>query len=168
MDRRKIKGWDRKKLEEKYGISKNAEWPEIKAYIEEHNELTQKDIYEILCLWDGESYDEELTINNYTYKIHIERQDWGFVNGYVGVERNHELYGKDYEEIENDINVHGGLTYSGEAYWTDDDDFWYFGFDTAHIYDYIPGHYPYGIYRDMRYVYNECKKLLDQLVERNY
>lgn len=34
--------------------------------------------------------------------------------GYVSVPENHPFYGKNCSEIEGDIEVHGGLTFSGK------------------------------------------------------
>ncbi len=34
--------------------------------------------------------------------------------GYVGVSSKHQLYKKDYSEIDELINIHGGLTFSGD------------------------------------------------------
>lgn len=54
--------------------------------------------------------------------------------GYIAIPKDHELYEKDYDEI--DISVHGGLTYS--EYSRDnypvksDEDVWWIGFDCAH------------------------------------
>lgn len=58
--------------------------------------------------------------------------------GYVSVPENHPFYGKNCSEIEGDIEVHGGLTFSGRM--KDSDDYW-FGWDYAHVGDhtYISG-----------------------------
>ena len=37
---------------------------------------------------------------------------WGC--GYIGVDRSHPWYGKEYDEL-GLVEVHGGLTYSGHA-----------------------------------------------------
>lgn len=54
------------------------------------------------------------------------------------VPENHPFYGKNSSEIEGDIEVHGGLTFSGKM--KDSDDYW-FGWDYAHVGDhtYISG-----------------------------
>lgn len=58
--------------------------------------------------------------------------------GYVSVPENHPFYGKNCSEIEGDIEVHGGLSFSGKM--KDSDDYW-FGWDYAHVGDrtYISG-----------------------------
>ncbi len=69
----------------------------------------------------------------------------GYSNGYVAVPKSHPWYGKKYSEVENLVDVHGGLTFSGQLregmeliIFTDDklpDEYWAFGFDTMHAYD---------------------------------
>lgn len=61
-----------------------------------------------------------------------------FGNGYVVVDRDSPLYGKDYDDkIFNKVEVHGGMTYSG----AEGDHLglggngWVFGFDTQHYHD---------------------------------
>ncbi len=58
--------------------------------------------------------------------------------GYVSVPKNHPFYGKKYWDIEDKIEVHGGLTISGKLH--SFDGFW-FGWDYAHAGDhtYISG-----------------------------
>lgn len=52
--------------------------------------------------------------------------------GYVGLPKGHKYYGKDYGEI-NDIECHGGLTYSNDSlFGQDDKDTWWIGFDCSH------------------------------------
>jgi hypothetical protein len=63
--------------------------------------------------------------------------------GYIGIPREHSLYGKDYIDIERAIDYgicHGGLTYSSS--WNKNkelypvmSDLWWFGFDCAHYGD---------------------------------
>ena len=59
---------------------------------------------------------------------------------YVEIPKGHELYEKDYGEI--NINVHGGLTYSDHFLWGDngllgvEKNSWFIGWDYAHYNDY--------------------------------
>lgn len=90
--------------------------------------------------------------------------------GYVGVPPTHPWHGRGYDDV--DVDVHGGLTYAegcrehvchvpqpGES-----DDFHWFGFDTAHAGDFMPGVINLGgLYRDVSYVADETKKLAEQL-----
>ena len=133
----------------------------------------------------------------------------GNINGYVAVPKSSKYYELEYyvytvpfEDLHlwtdphkraaqakvNDIEIHGGLTYSkpGNNFITLDG--WVFGFDTAHSGDdYNLGeafkylaedgddfeefyksnsymdHYPGDTYRDLDYVINECEELAKQL-----
>jgi len=90
------------------------------------------------------------------------------LNGYVGVDKEHLLYGKSYWDYNAD--VHGGLTYSEKGLSRLDifEDLWFFGFDTNHLGDKAPlqwsglrgGH---GTYRDFTYVREEVINLADQI-----
>lgn len=59
--------------------------------------------------------------------------------GYVGVTSG-ELVGVDYNDlVMDDYSPHGGFTYSGRD--GDNRNVWWFGFDTAHADDFMPGLY---------------------------
>lgn len=109
-------------------------------------------------------------------------KDWlGSLCGYVALPREHPYYGKGYEQIE--IDVHGGLTYCNERLGDlDAGNVWWIGFDCAHLGDLVPAiwemrqrggilhdiHMAFGersheIYRDIGFVENEIKCLVDQL-----
>lgn len=109
--------------------------------------------------------------------------------GYVGVTKNHILFGKDYDEAGLDVDVHGGLTYAGwrEGYPVESDkkEWWWFGFDCMHLGDkmdigsmlkygmadneQMSLYYRYnllgdsGTARSLDYVADECRKLAKQL-----
>ncbi len=78
----------------------------------------------------------------------INRGPSGALCGYVGVGPDHPLHGVHYGDVEVDIEVHGGLTYSqacqegGEICHVPaegrEHDIWWFGFDCAHGFDYMP------------------------------
>ena len=104
----------------------------------------------------------------------IVRNQMGALCGYVGVSKGNRYYQKDYANLD-DVNVHGGLTYSGKGTpqvrceLEDDDDhrLWWLGFDTAHAGDLVPG-IPFtqrsgDQYRDLEYVKKECERLAAQL-----
>lgn len=56
--------------------------------------------------------------------------------GYVGIDSTHPYYGMDYATDGPDgIMCHWGLTYAGKAYWDDESDLWWFGFDCGHCED---------------------------------
>lgn len=82
-----------------------------------------------------------------TRKILSEFDNAGYANGYVAVPPEHPWYGKSYDDIYDEIEIHGGLTFHGTSdsccnfknLETIDDDtntiplgWWVFGFDTLH------------------------------------
>ena len=82
----------------------------------------------------------------------IVRNDFGALCGYVGVSKGHKAHGMHYDDpLLRDINVHGGLTFSGGCSHGDEatmichvpdkgepDDIWWLGFDCAHLGDVCP------------------------------
>ena len=72
--------------------------------------------------------------------------------GYVQIPSNHPLYEIPYPNIEDDIDCHGGLTYSGMH-----KDGWWIGFDCNHCDDNI-------IKNGSSYVRNELIGIVDQLI----
>lgn len=96
----------------------------------------------------------------------LSKLNWGgWGNGYVAVMPGHPLYEMDYYKLQEtyDIDVHGGLTYSGYAqslrgYYKElPAKAWVFGFDTLHHADDLVR------WPDEESVLNEAKKLLTQL-----
>lgn len=107
--------------------------------------------------------------------------------GYVGVKEGHPFYGKEYNDIDEDIEVHGGLTFAGECQEREndfegvchkvdgEDKVWWLGFDCAHSGDLCPqmdayrkqhmnSFYDFGdSYRDIDYVTAEVKNLAKQM-----
>lgn len=69
--------------------------------------------------------------------------------GYVGVSKGHPLFEKPYIEIEADLDVHGGLTFTDHCHEGgrichlveegEDDNVWWLGFDCNHALDRAPG-----------------------------
>lgn len=60
--------------------------------------------------------------------------------GYVGVPPSHPLYQINYMQVDDDVDVNGGLTYSrmADSWRTTKDefkDYWFFGFDCAHYWN---------------------------------
>lgn len=105
------------------------------------------------------------------YKCHIRRVGipyMGHLCGYIEIPTDHELYGKDYDEIEAhydyELPAHGGLTFSDFV----DNKYW-IGFDCAHFGDlkpmYAPGFEEFrdkrDVYRDMDYVTKNIKQTVD-------
>ena len=111
------------------------------------------------------------------------RSPSGYWCGYVGVPASHPLHGTDYSDREALGDVHGGLTYSGDGRESDaesegichvpdegeTDDVWWFGFDCAHYYDFVPSwdaSLGFGeVYRNLGYIKGETAKLARALQE---
>lgn len=74
---------------------------------------------------------------------------------------------KPHEKAVNDIDVHGGLTFSGKIEYIHepckifDINNWVFGFDCCHLGDLFATYH--GEYRNKEYVIEQCKKLAEQL-----
>lgn len=81
----------------------------------------------------------------------IVRNSLGALCGYAAVAPGHPFYGKDYDDV--DVSVHGGLTYGARCQEGQPEaegvchvpqpgrpaDVFWFGFDTAHFMDRVPG-----------------------------
>ena len=90
--------------------------------------------------------------------------------GYVGLPAEHPWHGRTYQDVENDIRVHGGLTYSHNSVpESEDGAIWWFGFDCAHASDLTPGLEHIiptsftGTYRTIEYTKGEAISLAEQL-----
>ncbi len=96
--------------------------------------------------------------------------------GYVGVDPSHPCFGVDYNSIPQDLNCHGGLTFSdqcsGEEHGichvveNEEDRVWWLGFDCNHSFDLAPAYArdrARGQYRDLAYVQEQCAQLALQL-----
>ena len=100
----------------------------------------------------------------------------GNLCGYIGVPDGHPLYGvrTGEDEFPHSVNPpHGGWTYSSHeqdpvTYYPDS--LWWFGFDCAHAYDYLPVHADHGIpprrdgttYKTLEYVRSELIALAER------
>lgn len=90
--------------------------------------------------------------------------------GYVGLPKKSKFYKVPYDDIP--VDVHGGLTYdSDNLHMQPETNLWWIGFDCAHsgdlcmLYSYLGPVDIDDVYRDMEYVENEVKSLIDQLIE---
>lgn len=67
------------------------------------------------------------------------------------------------------VRCHGGLTYADKPWWPDEKRAtWFFGFDCSHSGDQCPQRRAYstgGVYRDMSYVIDCCKKAAGDLAK---
>lgn len=118
--------------------------------------------------WEAEP-DEKTFIHvglNCTIRRHDELKH---LCGYVEISKGHLLYQRDYNDIYTDhnIDVHGGLTFSGSADWLGEKDSYWIGFDCAHLDDLSPGIPVFvtkrGTYKNMGYVTAEVKSLAEQV-----
>ena len=92
--------------------------------------------------------------------------------GYVQVPVDHPWYGEDYyaDSGDIDIDVHGGLTFSGQPVGIDHG--WWFGFDCAHLGDgVIEPHSEYdlalsgdGPAKSLEFCEAECESMAAQIV----
>lgn len=113
----------------------------------------------------------------------IVRNEMGALCGYVGVPPEHPWHGKDYNDIDGAVDVHGGLTYANKCNDAaichvpkdgEPDDVWWLGFDCAHSGDGVPGrpgligaYMNIGTrYRDVTYVRAEVEKLAVQVAAK--
>lgn len=129
--------------------------------------------------WKNESDYAMWTDSFSGYECRINRSSsYGFLCGYVGVMKEHPLYGKDKQDIDCHIKCHGGVNYTGEGEEKDNHDhfwfkthdpIWWFGFDCGHPGDIIPRHIigndKSHKYRDIPYVKKEVESLARQLKE---
>lgn len=102
--------------------------------------------------------------------------------GYVGIPKEHPLYLVNYISDDNPIDeleCHGGVTFTGNNLKGMKEDFWYIGFDCAHYMDYQPGLdkilssiptftesstlFGQKVYRDIDFVKNEITSLVEQI-----
>jgi hypothetical protein len=60
------------------------------------------------------------------------------------------------------LRVHGGVTFSGNP--ANGEDGWWYGFDCAHAGDYIPASAFGGTYKEVSFVENQCKLLVEDLM----
>ena len=91
------------------------------------------------------------------------RRNGGYLCGYVKMPDDSLFCRKDYDSDPLcNLQVHGGLTYADELV---NEDGWWIGFDCAHHGDMIPYFNDHiGQYRDMKYVVQELKNLVHQLI----
>lgn len=81
---------------------------------------------------------------------------YGYYCGYVVLPFSHSFYGKYWLELD-DIDVHGGITFSGVLHDISHVNY-LLGFDCGHAGDDIN-------VQDEEYTLKECMKLVDQLIE---
>lgn len=136
--------------------------------------------------WNDEPDFLELTEKG--FHLVVLRSYMGNLNGYVGVKITSPLFLRGYDDKNlYGVHIHGGLTFAGSGILIPylKNHYWYFGFDTTHIYDLVPQlvglrevipslkeleekHGAYRVqdtYRDLNYVSNEVNELCTQIME---
>lgn len=88
--------------------------------------------------------------------------------GYVGIPSTHPLYGKNYEELAGLLDVHGGVTYTGQGSETnklEDSKLYYIGWDARHHcgMEEMRQNRSYGIQVTLTFLKDETTKLAQQL-----
>lgn len=114
--------------------------------------------------WKNEPDEERGESHGFPTAI-IRHNELGHLCGYVGVPSNHPKAFLSYEDLHAD--VHGGLTYGRDRLPCEQPDgYSWYGFDCAHVGDYIPNlafRSPLlagsETYRDIAYVRAEIEKL---------
>lgn len=104
---------------------------------------------------------------------------FGNMNGYVAVPRGHPMFEVDYGKL--NINVHGGLTFgskgglSNDPKWKDKElnwpnpDLYWFGFDTAHLGDWVNYHSNPSDHKwTLKEVIEETENMARQFSEMHY
>lgn len=134
------------KKNEFYGTSPKGSWKDIK------NKGDEPDFYKFR--YKGYTC---LIKRMLSFSLHL--------CGYVILDEDNKLYGKDYEEevVEN-LEVHGGITFTEPI----KEEKWMIGFDCAHYDDVCPETVALwgsdsGTYKDMWFVKSELIKLVDQI-----
>lgn len=117
-------------------------------------------------LWETEP--NYLTFNHKGYECICRRTAFGHWCGYIRIPKDHPLYGKDYfkDEIAA-IDIHGGITWADNKLPDDEKDnpnYWFIGFDCAHLNDYSPNrsfNFNEGTYRPLGYVIYNLTQAID-------
>lgn len=94
--------------------------------------------------WDGFRMTETTTVDKQEFRSPagtpcVVKRNYAWC-GYVAVPPGHPWHGKGYDDIQNEVDVHGGLTYaracSGAVCHVpapgEPDDVWWIGFDLGH------------------------------------
>ena len=93
---------------------------------------------------------------DYSYVItHADDGRCSWYCGYVEIKREHIYFEQHYDDI-NDIDCHGGSTYSGYRF---ENGIYYIGFDT--------NHFDNESANNLIFVENECINIIEQLIKLN-
>lgn len=113
----------------------------------------------------GKNYNEKIKVTKDTLERPIDIDKVGVINLFCAAMGDESKDG--WIDCVLWFDVHGGLTYSGKG-WPSDDGLWYFGFDCSHYGDLSPRNYGNsvfgdGMYRNHEYVHREVENLAAQL-----
>lgn len=123
--------------------------------------------------WDTEP--DRVDFDHLGVPCFLLRNNLGAWCGYAGVSPGHPAYGQPYDALDAAVWAHGGLTYSGGCNpplcHAGDEAVWWFGFDTAHAWDLVPGlhgNLPADldlgeVYRTLDYCLRQTRGLAEQL-----
>jgi hypothetical protein len=103
--------------------------------------------------WEHEPDTAEWTCSRTGYRCRIWRNpESRTLCGYVGIPRDHRLYGLDYNDsrVESEIDIHGGLTFSEQV-----NGLTWFGFDCNHANDFSPGVYLHYLTKNLKDIWEE-------------
>ncbi len=99
--------------------------------------------------WDAEGPEDRIEWRHKGVPCLMVRNLMGAWCGYAAVGPDHPWHGKDYSHEDVNVDVHGGLTFADKcqeggkichvAQPGEPDPVWWFGFDTAHSGDRVPG-----------------------------
>jgi hypothetical protein len=140
--------------------------------------------------WQDEPDKEQWADEATGYACLIKRNRFGALCGYVGVPEGHPWHGRDFSELDETVDVHGGLTYADSCQEGPEDKtichvpgpgepepLWWFGFDCHHAWDIGPAmkardrergddlDFPGSTYKTVAYVKAECASLAKQAAE---
>ncbi len=117
--------------------------------------------------WHGKSYSEKVKAPKALMEREVNINSIGAVNAFcASIHVDEDLQAAAICML---IDVHGGLTHSGEDWPAKREGMWWFGFDCSHCDDLTPAmiqHYsnPDRPYRDFDYTKEQTEGLADQLV----
>lgn len=137
-------------------------------------EFSEEDTFEVVKELIKDEEDSYEWVDEYSgYTCYIKRNPvFKFLLGYVEIPSSHPFFGKDLMDDCFDLEVHGGVTFSGAGRHPFK---WKVGFDCDHFCDLWPvkikgkGERYFlggGTYKDVNFVKEECKKLAKQLKDR--
>lgn len=95
--------------------------------------------------------------------VHLKKVDTETINGYIEISPASKWFGLHYKKlpIEIDIDMHSGVTYTGNLDYISDDtkDKWFIGFDTNGTYD------TYITTKNIPFVREHCKEIIDKYLD---